>query len=50
MKTAEITTAIITAYVKTLGADKWNALTAQQQHDAIMNIVKDMHRALDALA
>ena len=34
------------AYIKVMGVDKWNGLTAQQQHDAVMILVKDMLQAL----
>ena len=30
------------AYIKILGKKKWNSLTGQQKHDAIMIMVNDM--------
>ena len=30
------------AYIKILGKKKWNSLTDQQKHDAIMIMVNDM--------
>ena len=33
---------IIEAYVMVMGREKWNNLTAQEQHDVIMTIVKDL--------
>lgn len=33
---------IIEAYVQVMGREKWNSLTAQEQHDVIMTIVKDL--------
>lgn len=40
--------AIIEAYVNVMGIDKWNSLTGEQQHDAIMTIVKDFGKAVGA--
>lgn len=37
-----IVNAIVKSYVKVMGADKWNSLTLEQQHDVIMILVKDM--------
>lgn len=39
-----IVSSIIKAYVQVMGAEKWNSLTADQQHDVIMTIVKDLNR------
>lgn len=39
----------IAAYVQVMGAEVWNRLTAQQQHDAIMIMIKDMSRAMDKI-
>ena len=33
---------IVEAYVRVYGAKKWNSLSAEQQHDVIMIIVKDL--------
>lgn len=43
----EMINTIITTYISIMGAEKWNSLDAQQQHDAIMIIARDMIRALD---
>lgn len=40
---------IIEAYVKIEGDEKWNSLSAKQQHDVIMTIVKDANKAIDTL-
>ena len=37
---------IIEAYVKVMGAEKWNQMTAKQQHDAIMKIAADLDKAI----
>ena len=29
------------AYIKVMGLEKWNSLTDQQKHDAVMIIVRD---------
>ena len=34
------------AYIEVYGIEKWISLTDQQKHDAVMIIVRDMHRAL----
>ena len=36
------------AYIKTMGAEKWNSLTDTEKHDAVMTIAKDMNRMLGA--
>lgn len=47
--TADLVQAIIAAYVSVMGAEAWNALNAQQQHDVIMAITRDALHALDAI-
>ena len=34
---------IIDAYIEVMGAEKWNSLTADEQHTVIMTIVKDLN-------
>ena len=43
---SKIVSMMIDAYIKVMGVDKWNSLTAQQQHDVVMILVKDMLQAL----
>ena len=38
---------VIEAYIRVMGAEKWYSLTAEQQHDIIMTIVKDASKALE---
>ena len=33
---------MIEAYIQVMGADKWNSLTAKQQHDVIMTLTRDL--------
>ena len=40
---------MIQAYVQVMGADKWNSLTEQEQHDAIMIMVQDSLKALETI-
>lgn len=42
MSEKKIIESIIEAYVTVNGAAKWNSLSAAQQHDVIMTIVKDL--------
>lgn len=35
-------------YIKVYGVKKWNSLTDQQKHDAVMFIWQDFGKALDA--
>lgn len=42
----EIVNAVIEAYIKVMGAEKWNSLTADEQHTVIMTIVKDFSKAI----
>ena len=37
---------MIEAYISVMGAEKWNSLTVEQQHDAIMIMVNDTMKAL----
>ena len=46
MTNTEIINMTIDAYIRIMGEDKWNSLTANQQHDAIMIMVADMLKAL----
>ena len=45
MTEQKIINSIVEAYVKVMGQSKWNSLSDQQKHDAIMAIVKDMLKA-----
>lgn len=36
---------ITEAYIKVMGADKWNSLTDDEKHDAVMIIAKDLMKA-----
>lgn len=38
---------IIEAYIEVHGARKWNSLTAKEQHDVIMTIVRDLNSRLE---
>lgn len=44
---ARIVDAIIETYCCVMGKEKWNSLTAVQQHAVIMTIVHDMRDALN---
>ena len=37
---------IASAYISTMGIDKWNSLTDEQKHDAVMIIAKDLDKAV----
>ena len=37
---------VIDAYVKVMGTEKWNTLSAEQQYDVIMTILKDLDKAV----
>ena len=41
----KLVNAAIRAYISVMGKDKWNALTAEQQHDAIMIMLTDLAKA-----
>ena len=47
MNETAIIDACIEAYIAINGEAKWNRLTAEQQHDAIMVMVKDTIKALE---
>ena len=37
------------AYIEIMGVEKWNSLSEEEQHDAIMFMVKDATKALDRI-
>lgn len=41
-----ILAAVKEAYIKNLGADKWDAMTDDQKHDITMKLVTDMLKAV----
>ena len=47
MKMQNVVEMVIEAYIRVMGAEKWYSLTAEQQHDIIMTIVKDASKALE---
>ena len=46
MSEAKIIEMVIDAYIEVMGAAKWNSLTAAEQHDVIMTLVKDMLKSI----
>ena len=50
MTNETIINAAIEAYTKVIGREKWESLTAIQQHDAIMCMLKDMLKAIEISA
>ena len=40
-----IVDSIIRAYIQVLGQEKWDSLSAEEQHDALMILVKDLLKA-----
>ena len=38
---------IVAAYVTVMGLEKWNSLTGQEQHDAIMMIANVLNKELE---
>lgn len=41
-----IVNAAIESYIRVMGAEKWDSLTADQQHDAIMAILTGLYKAI----
>lgn len=39
----------IDAYVKVMGIEKWDSMSAEEQHAAIMAMIKDTNKAIDKL-
>lgn len=37
------------AYIQVYGFEKWNSLTDQQKHDAVMILWRDFEKAYDAM-
>lgn len=46
-KINEMVNMIVTAYIKVYGIEKWNSLTENQQHDAIMMIANSALSAME---
>lgn len=42
MTEQKIIESIIKSYISVYGESKWNGLTAEEQHEVIMTIVKDL--------
>lgn len=42
----EIVNQIIEAYIKVMGEEKWNGLTADEQHTVIMTIATDLYNRI----
>lgn len=34
------------AYIKVMGEDKWNSLSDEQKHDAVMIIARDLNNGI----
>jgi hypothetical protein len=39
--------AAVKSYISVMGADKWNSLTDEERHDAVMMIANGMKTALE---
>ena len=39
-------TIAMNAYIQIMGLEKWNSLTEQEQHDAVMILLKDINNSL----
>lgn len=37
------------AYIEIMGKEKWDSLTKQEKHDAVMFMAKDMAKAMGAI-
>ena len=46
MKVNQMVGWIIEAYIQVMGEEKWNSLTAEQQHEVIMTITKDLYNRI----
>lgn len=42
----QIIDAVEAAYIKAMGAEKWNSLTDRQKHNVVMILVRDMNKTL----
>ena len=47
MANETIINAAVKAYVEVMGIEKWRSLTVQEQHDAIMIMIKDLTKLID---
>ena len=46
MKVNKMVGMIVEAYIKVMGEEKWNSLTAEQQHEVIMTITRDLYNRI----
>lgn len=46
MKAKRMAEMIAEAYIEVMGEEKWNSLTAEQQHDVVMTIVRDLYNRI----
>ena len=46
MTNAKVVDMIIEAIVTVIGNEAWDAMSANEQHDAIMKMVNDLYRAI----
>lgn len=46
MTNEKVVDMIIDAIVTVIGNEAWNAMSADEQHDAIMKMVNDLYRAI----
>lgn len=44
----EMVNMIREAYITAMGIEKWNSMSGQEQHDAVMFITRDLLRRLEA--
>lgn len=49
MTETKIINAVIESIIAVLGESNWNSMTVDQQHDAIMIVIKDFGKALDRI-
>lgn len=48
-RTSRTVDMMIEAYTKVMGIEKWNSMSAEEQHAAIMAMIKDTNKAIDKL-
>lgn len=47
LKLQELFEKFAAAFIKVYGKEKWNNMTGQEQHDAIMFVIKDLNNSMN---
>lgn len=49
MNADKVVNMVIRAYTEVLGVERWDSMSAEEQHDAIMIMVKDLDKTIGSI-